>query len=288
MYKIPDTELIITEEKKIYHLNLSQEEIGDNIILVGDPARVNLVSNKFDNIEHIVENREFKTHTGTVNGKKISVISTGIGTDNIDIVINEIDALVNIDFNKKIIKKKKKSLNIIRLGTSGAIHQSTKVDSFIVSSYALGFDNLAHFYEDKKILNTDITKSFLEKINWPKELGSPYCIKASKHLFDKFSDLEHGITVTAPGFYAPQGRVLRLQTSMKNLHNEISSFNYQEMKIKNFEMETSALYYLGQTLKHNTLTICAIIGNRKSKEYSKNYKATISKLIDLVLHRISK
>jgi len=286
MHIIADTELILTPEKKIYHLNLAKEEIADDIILVGDPDRVAVISNKFDSIEHKIQNREFVTHTGTLNGKKISAIATGIGPDNIDIVINELDALVNIDFETRTINKTKKKLNLIRLGTSGALQKNIAIDTFIASSYGLGFDGLAHFYQNKELLEQKMANAYTIHANWPINLATPYFIKASECLLKKFPELAHGITATAPGFYGPQGRVLRLTPAISNLHEKMETFHYKENKICNFEMETSALYYLGQTLGHNTLTICAVIGNRLTKEYSKDYKKTVKQMIDLVLHRI--
>ena len=185
MNKIDDTELILNSNKKIYHLNLSKDEIADDIILVGDPGRVKQISSRFDSIQHKINNREFITHTGILRGKKLSVISTGIGTDNIDIVINELDALANINFKTRTTNLKKKSLNLIRLGTSGALQKEIKVDSLIVSSYALGFDGLAHFYSDKSNMKLEIGTAFQSHALWPNELANPYCIKASKKLFDK-------------------------------------------------------------------------------------------------------
>jgi len=283
---ISDTELILTTEKKIYHLNLSKEQIADDIILVGDPYRVSVISNKFDAIEHKVSNREFVTHTGKLNGKHISVISTGIGTDNIDIVINELDALVNIDFKNRTINSDKKSLNLIRLGTSGALQKDIAVDSFLASSFGLGFDNLAHFYADNKMLKQEMSVEYLKHTNWPKNLSEPYFVKASEELLNQFSDLRQGITATAPGFYGPQGRSLRVAPSISDLHEKMQTFSFGSHQITNFEMETSALYFLGQSLGHNTLTICAIIGNRLTQDYSKDYKKTVEKMADLVLKRI--
>tara|TARA_B100000900_G_scaffold414979_1_gene443288 strand:- start:2587 stop:3462 length:876 start_codon:yes stop_codon:yes gene_type:complete len=284
---IADTELILSKEKKIYHLNLSKEEIADTIILVGDPERVELVSNKFDKIHYKIKHREFNTHTGLINKKKISVISTGIGPDNIDIVINELDALVNIDFNTRVKNKKTKSLNIIRLGTCGALQKNIKVDSLIASSYALGLDNLAHFYSNKKVINKDISKAFTNHMNWTKELSTPYVVEASENLLNLFENINKGITATAPGFYGPQGRQLRIPCSINQLEEKMQDFKFKNLQIKNFEMETSALYYLGRTLGHNTLTICAVIGNRLSKKYSENYYFTVNKMIDIVLKKIS-
>ena len=283
---IDDTELILNEENKIYHLNLSKEQIANDIILVGDPDRVNLISDKFDEIKYKIQHREFITHTGILRGKKISAISTGICTDNIDIVVNELDALVNIDFKNRTVNKKKKSLNLIRIGTSGALQNNIKIDTILASSFALGLDSLAHFYSKSEIIEKDMSMAFLKKTKWPKELSSPYIVKASNNLISLFKDLPAGITATAPGFYGPQGRSLRIKPSITNFHDNMMHFSFNNEKIKNFEMETSALYYLGQTLGHNTLTICAVIGNRINKEYSKNYQKTIENTIDLVLSRI--
>ncbi len=286
MKKIAETELILTAEKKIYHLNLSKEEIADDILLVGDPERVELISSKFDKIECQTQNREFITHTGILNDKRISAISTGIGTDNIDIIINELDALVNINFNTRTVNPVKKSLNLFRIGTSGALQSNIEIDTFLASSYGLGFDNLAHFYSETKLIEKEMSKSYTKHADWPKELSSPYIIKASDNLLSLFADLPNGITATAPGFYGPQGRILRLKPSLTKLHEKMASFNFNEKKITNFEMETSALYYLGRTLGHNTLTICAIIGNRLNKKYSKDHKKPIEKIINLALSRI--
>lgn len=286
MHIIAETELILTPENKIYHLNLSKDEIANDIILVGDPDRVSVISNKFESIEHKIQNREFVTHTGILNGKRISVIATGIGPDNIDIVVNELDALVNIDFKTRTINKKKKTLNLIRLGTSGALQKDIEVDSFLASSFGLGLDNIAHFYESEEIIEQDMSSKYKQHANWPENLSNPYIVKASGNLLSLFPDVKKGITATAPGFYGPQGRTLRLNPYITNLHEKMESFNYKENRITNFEMETSALYYLGKSLGHNTLTICAIIANRLTKEYSKDYKKTVEKMIDLVLKRI--
>ncbi len=286
MNKIAETELILNSENKIYHLNLSKDEIADNIILVGDPDRVSVISNKFDLIEHKIQNREFVTHTGILNEKRISAIATGIGPDNIDIVVNELDALVNIDFKTRTINKKKKTLNLIRLGTSGALQRDIDVDSFLASSFGLGFDSIAHFYESEEIIEHDMSSKYKQHAIWPENLSNPYIVKASSNLLSIFPDIKKGITATSPGFYGPQGRTLRLNHSITNLHKKMESFCYKEKKITNFEMETSALYYLGRSLGHNTLTICAVIANRLTKKYSKDYKKTVEKMIDLVLKRI--
>ena len=286
MIVIPDTELILNKQKKIYHLNLSKEQIADDIILVGDPSRVESISKYFDQIEYKVQNREFYTHTGIYKNKRISVISTGIGTDNIDIVLNELDALVNINLENRTVNKKHKSLNIIRIGTSGGLQKDIPVDSFIAGSYGLGFDGLAHFYNHSD-LETEQKNAFIKHCNWPKELAEPYIVKASDTLLEKFHDIDSGITATATGFYGPQGRNLRLTCSIDKFEEKLSSFYYKELKIKNFEMETSALYFLSKILGHNAISICAIMGNRITKKYSNNYTNTLNKLILTVLERLS-
>ncbi|MDC1024376.1 nucleoside phosphorylase [Flavobacteriales bacterium] len=286
MNKLRDTELIITNSGRIYHLNLKKEEIADDIILVGDPNRVEQISNKFEKIDFKITHREFITHTGYYNNKKISVISSGIGTDNIDIVINELDALANINFETRQINKIKKSLNIIRLGTSGGLNKKIDVDSFLVSEYAIGLDGLAHFYKNNDILDQKLSKMFFNKTNWSKNHASPYSVKASDKLLNKFNNFNKGITLTATGFYGPQCRNMRLKSSISDLENLIESIEYQGLNITNFEMETSALYFLGRSLGHNTLTICAILANRISKKYSSNPIDTIDVLINEVLKNL--
>ena len=286
MNKLRDTELIITNSGRIYHLNLKKEEIADDIILVGDPNRVEQISNKFEKIDFKITHREFITHTGYYNNKKISVISSGIGTDNIDIVINELDALANINFETRQINKIKKSLNIIRLGTSGGLNKKIDVDSFLVSEYAIGLDGLAHFYKNNDVLDQELSKMFFNKTNWSKNHASPYSVKASDKLLNKFNNFSKGITLTATGFYGPQCRNMRLKSSISDLENLIESIEYQGLNITNFEMETSALYFLGRSLGHNTLTICAILANRISKKYSSNPIDTIDELINEVLKNL--
>lgn len=286
MNKLRDTELIITNSGRIYHLNLKKEEIANDIILVGDPSRVEQISNKFEKIDFKITHREFITHTGYYNNKKISVISSGIGTDNIDIVMNELDALANINFETRQINKIKRSLNIIRLGTSGGLNKKIDVDSFLVSEYAIGLDGLAHFYKNNDVLDQELSKMFFNKTNWSKNHASPYSVKASNKLLNKFNNFSKGITLTATGFYGPQCRNMRLKSSISDLENLIESIEYQGLNITNFEMETSALYFLGRSLGHNTLTICAILANRVSKKYSTNPMDTIDILISEVLKNL--
>ena len=286
MKVIKDTELILTPENKVYHLNISKNEIADTIIIVGDSARVKQVSKHFSKVDFIIENREFVTNTGMYNGKRISVLSTGIGTDNNDIVLNELDAAVNIDFETRTINTNKKSLNIIRLGTSGALQKDVKVDSFLMATHGLGFDGLAHFYKSENIIESKMSEAFAKHSNWPKNLANPYIVSASEKLLSKFSEFKKGITATASGFYAPQGRELRIKPAIEDLHQKMNTFKFEGNRITNFEMETSALYFLGKALGHNTLTICAIIGNRITQKQSKDYKKTVDKLIVDVLDKL--
>ena len=286
MNYIKDTELILTNKQKVYHLNIDKNDIADNIILVGDQNRVHEVSKYFDKISNEIEHREFITHTGTYKNKQVSVISTGIGCDNIDIVVNELDAAANIDFNSRTINKEKKSLNLIRIGTSGAIQGDIPIDSFLMSRYALGFDGLAYFHKNNKYIDKELTRAFNIHSNWPTNLSKPYIIKGSENLLRKFNGFEEGITATTSGFYSPQGRTLRLESAIPNMHDMLNSFEYDCNKITNFEMESSALYFLGQSLGHNTITICAIMGNRINQTQSNNYKETINKLIVDILERL--
>ena len=281
-----DTELILTQKNKVYHLHLSEEEIADTILIVGDRARVKQVSKHFNKIEFKIENREFLTHTGVHNGKRLTVLGTGIGTYNIDIVLNELDAAVNIDLKNRTIKEKHKSLNIIRLGTSGALQKDVKVDSFLMATHGLGFDGLAHFYKSMNIIDQKMSNAFANHSQWPQPLAAPYIVKASEKLLNTFDSFARGITATAPGFYAPQGRQLRISPAIEDLHQKMNTFQYKGNRISNFEMETSALYFLGKALGHHTLTICAIIGNRISKTQSKNYKKTVDKMIVEVLDKL--
>ncbi len=227
--KIPTTELILNPDGSIYHLALQPEQLAYDIIIVGDQGRVKMISEHFDCIEHMVQNREFVTHTGIYNGKRVSVISTGIGTDNIDIFMNEVDALVNIDLKTRTVKKNKTSLNIVRIGTSGALQKDIEVDSFVASEFGLGLDGLLHYYDSKKIDEQKMSNKFSSHTKWNKNLPFPYTIKGSEKLFKKIGDgMKAGITATAPGFYAPQGRELRLKPSVKNLEKIFSSFHLRK------------------------------------------------------------
>ena len=288
--KIKNSELILHPDGRIYHLNLKPEDLADTIILVGDPGRVEVVSSFFDTIEYKGQNREICTHTGTLNRKRLTVLSTGMGTDNIDIVINELDALVNIDLKERKPKDTHTSLDIIRLGTSGALQPDIPLNSFVMSDYGLGIDGLLNFYQAKdEVIDQKLTDAFIDQMNWPDSFAKPYAVRSSKKLQQKMGNgFVHGITATAPGFYGPQGRVLRLGLSYPDINENLHKFNFENIKIVNFEMETSALYGLGKMLGHETLTICVAIANRFNHEINKNYKTAIIELIQLVLNKISK
>lgn len=284
-----NSELIITEDQSIYHLNLRPEDIADDIILVGDPGRVSEISSQFDHIELRKSNREFTTHTGYIGNKRLTVVSSGIGTDNIDIVLNELDALANIDLESRRDHAEHRSLNLIRLGTSGALHSSIEVDSFIISKYALGMDGLAHFYDlPANLTEQEAADTFIKHTNWSSDKARPYVIENSSELDNKFpGDIRRGITITAPGFYGPQGRQLRLPVKDSTLNSRMGEFSYNGYPVSNYEMETSALYALGKSLGHNTMTICAIIANRPAGTYSKDHKKTIKQLIDTTLNQLT-
>ncbi len=287
--KIPESELILNPDGSIYHLKLRPEQLASTIILVGDPQRVEIVSNHFDKVEFKSCNREICTHTGTLNNKRLTVLSTGMGTDNIDIVLNELDALVNVDLDKRVKKDEHTTLNIIRLGTSGALQPDVPLNSFIVSEYGLGLDSVVLYYDKKEeVIEKELTEAFYKFSNWPEDLSKPYVIKGSEKLTEKLGKgFLRGITATSPGFYGPQGRVVRLELAYPNIINSLHSFKYEDKQILNFEMETSALYGLGKMLGHNTLTICVAIANRYRREYNNDYRVAVKKLIETVLERLT-
>ena len=281
--------MILNPDGSIYHLKLLPEQIADTIIVVGDQGRVAQVSGYFSRIDHKVQNREFHTHTGVYNGRRITAMSTGIGTDNIDIVINELDALANIDLVKRQAKERHTGLRIVRLGTSGAVQPDIPVDTFVASAYGLGFDGLLNFYRiDENILEQKLSDAFMAHTSWDPKLPYPYIVAASASLLQSLAgDLVSGITATANGFYGPQGRELRIPLAFPELNARIADFRSGGLRITNFEMETSALYALGKVLGHECLTICAIIANRVRKEYSEDYKQTIDRLIRQTLDRLT-
>lgn len=281
MQAIAESELIINSRGAIYHLDLRPEELATTIITVGDPDRVSAVSQHFDQVEHKSQHREFVSHTGTIGKKRVTVVSTGIGTDNIDIVLNELDALVNIDFATRMVKNELTHLTIIRVGTSGSLQADIPVDSYVASTHGLGIDNLLNFYrheeneEEKGLLHSFITQTQLHH-----HLASPYISGASASLIRHFVDGFHqGVTVTCPGFYGPQGRVLRMGLSQPELIDRLTGFTYGPHRISNFEMETAGIYGLGKILGHYCLSLSAIVANRITKEFSKDGNAVVEGLI---------
>ncbi len=288
--RIGDSELILNKDGSIFHLHLLPENIADTIILVGDQDRVDMISKYFDKVEFKVQNREFKTHTGYYHGKRLSVLSTGIGTDNIDIVLNELDAICNIDLKSREPKSTHKSLDLIRIGTSGALQGDIPVDTPIISEMAIGFDGLLNFYADRnKVSDDEIEKHFLEHTGWNSKLAIPYFVEASDKLLKKVGkeDMRHGLTISAPGFYGPQGRQLRLPLADPKLNEKITAFNHKGKKITNYEMESSAIFGLSKLLGHSAVTVCNIIANRIRKEYSADYKISMEKLIVKILDRLT-
>lgn len=286
---IEHSELILNSDGSVYHLHLKPTEIAKNIILVGDPGRVSMVSAFFDRIEVKRQNREMITHTGYYKNMHVSVLSTGMGTDNIDIVMNELDALVNIDLDKREEKSTHSTLNIIRIGTSGALQPGIAPNATVVSTHGVGLDGMLYFYRDlDRVMDHGMTDAFISQLNWPANLPRPYIVEGSAPLLNVLGDdFIKGITATAPGFYGSQGRRLRLDVSMPDLNEALASYLYGNLKITNFEMETSALYGLGKMLGHNTLTLTNIVANRVDKTFSTDYQIFMKVLIEKVLHSMT-
>jgi len=284
----PPTELVLDAQGRVYHLGLAPHQIADTIILVGDQGRVDLIAANFDTIEHQSQHREFYCITGTYKTKRITALSTGIGTDNIDITINELDALANIDLANRSDKTEQKSLRLIRIGTCGILHPEVPVHSYILSTHAYGIDNVAHFYEvpfDSEEM--ELNRAISDHVQFPKHV-STYLTKASDSIVSLLSSdkTENGITVTSSGFYGPQGRQLRLKNKTQHINDKLSSFRHDKHRITNFEMESSALFALGKALGHDCGTICLGIANRPNKEFSSGYKDAMKELIVYVLDRV--
>ncbi len=286
---IKSSELILNPDGSVYHLNLHPENIAHDIIFVGDQNRVEKITQAFDSIEFSTQKREFKTQTGTLKGKRITVMSTGIGPDNIDIVINELDALVNIDLKTREIKENLTSLNIIRIGTSGALQANIPVDSFVMSKFGLGLDNMLRSYLIDEISNSEMENAFVKHLDWDSKKGKPYAIACSEKLEKLIeSDKIHkGITATAGGFYGPQGRVLRLNIQDENQNNKMDNFNFEDNRITNLEMETAAIYGLSALLGHNALSLNAIIANRASGTFSEDPYKAVDELIAYTLEKLT-
>ncbi|NOQ91265.1 MAG: phosphorylase [Flavobacteriaceae bacterium] len=289
MNKIAPSELILNPDGSIYHINLKPEHLAHNIIFVGDQNRVAKVAKHFDTIEFETQKREFKTITGTFKNKRFSVISTGIGPDNIDIVVNELDALVNIDLKTRTIKKEHTSLNIVRIGTSGSLQSNIPVDSFVLAKYGLGFDGMLHAYDCDHILEREMEDAFIKHTNYSARKSRPYIVKNSSEIESKLTSNEvfTGITATAGGFYGPQGRILRLAIQDPKLNKKIDSFNFKGAKITNLEMETSAIYGLAKLLGHQAVSMNAIIANRANLTFSEDPYKTVDKLIAYTLNKLA-
>ena len=287
--RIAESELIINDDGSVFHLHLKPEELADTVILVGDPGRVDMVSEYFENREFRHQSREFVSVTGTYKGKRMTVLSTGIGTDNIDIVMNELDALANIDFSTREVKQQKRSLNILRIGTSGAIQKDIPLGSFVFSHISVGCDGLMNWYADRdSIALTGIEEAFKEHTNWNRHLPDPYFVRAGQKMIDLFKDCTiKGMTIAASGFYGPQGRVLRMPLAMPDMLETFESFNYEGERVTNFEMEGSAVAGIASHLGHNAGTVCCIIANRHIGTSNPDYKPQVRKLVELALDRLA-
>lgn len=286
---IAESELVINGDGSIFHLHIKPEQLADRVILVGDPGRVNIVASHFDTCECEMSNREFHSITGTYKGKRITVLSTGIGCDNIDIVMNELDALVNIDFSTRTVKPTLRSLQIVRIGTCGGLQPNTPVGTFIASVKSIGFDGLLNYYGRRdEVCDTELEKAFTAHTSWLPQLPAPYVAVADPQLINRISgdDMVRGITCACGGFYGPQGRRLRIPLADPELNSKIESFEYQGLRITNFEMESSALAGLSSLLGHKAMTCCMVLANRRAHQMNTNYKNDINTLILTVLDRI--
>lgn len=282
------SELIINEDGSIFHLHLKPQELADKVILVGDPGRVALVASHFDGVECEVNNREFRTITGNFKKKRITIVSTGIGCDNIDIVLNELDALANINFETRKENAKLRPLTLVRIGTCGGLQPNTPIGTFIASEKSIGFDGLLNYYANRDKLDIAFEKEFKKQVNWNPQLGNPYVADADKELLEQIAqdDMVRGVTIACGGFFGPQGRRLRIPLADPQLNEKIVKFEYNRYKITNFEMESSALAGLAQHMGHKAVTCCMVIANRIQKEANSGYKNTIDGLIKKVLERI--
>ena len=286
---IEESELIIRDDGSVFHLNMKPSQLADRVILVGDPGRVELIASRFDSIDSRTSNREFVSATGSYQGKRITVLSTGIGTDNIDIVMNELDALVNIDLATRTVNDTLRSLTIVRIGTCGGMQEDVPLGSFVASEYSIGIDGVLNFYAGRDaVSDLDMERAFVSATDWNPQKAAPYVVKADDELTDRIAadDMIRGITVSANGFYAPQGRVVRLQLDDPDVNSKIRAFRYGDLKVCNYEMEGSLIAGLSRMMGHKALTVCCVIANRFAKEANVNYKGGIECLIDKVLHRI--
>lgn len=287
--RIAESELIINSDGSIFHLHIRPEQLARNVILVGDPGRVAMFKPYFQTLECEGASREFVWATGVYNNSRITVLSTGIGTDNIDIVMTELDALANIDFATREVKPEHTTLNVVRLGTCGALQPEIPLGAFILSHISIGFDGLMNWYANREeITNVDMEQAFMKHMNWPEDLPTPYFVSASQKLIDLFADSTvRGMTISSPGFYGPQGRVVRQGLAMPNMLEDIESFRYEDRKITNFEMEGSAIAGIAGHLGHEAITVCCAIAHRYLKDANTDYKPRVAQLVKLVLDKIS-
>lgn len=287
--RIAESELIINSDGSIFHLHIRPEQLARNVILVGDPGRVAMFKPYFQTLECEGASREFVWATGVYNNSRITVLSTGIGTDNIDIVMTELDALANIDFATREVKPEHTTLNVVRLGTCGALQPEIPLGAFILSHISIGFDGLMNWYANREeVTNVNMEQAFMKHMNWPKDLPTPYFVSASQKLIDLFADSTvRGMTISSPGFYGPQGRVVRQGLAMPNMLEDIESFRYEDRKITNFEMEGSAIAGIAGHLGHEAITVCCAIAHRYLKDANTDYKPRVAQLVKLVLDKIS-
>lgn len=288
MRVIPSSELIINNDGSVFHLHLKPEQLSDKIIMMGDPDRVSLTASFFDSVEYDIQSREFHTITGSYKGKRITAISHGIGPDNIDIVLTELDALANVDFETREVKKDFKQLTMVRVGTSGGLQPHCPIGSYVVAERSIGFDGVLNYYEGRDAVSElDFEKSFKQYVEWNPQHCSPYVVKADEDLVSRIGhDMIKGVTISAIGFYGPQGRYVRMPLANPDLNSKIESFNYEGMQITNYEMESAPLAGLSRLMGHKAMTVCSIIANRLAGESNANYKGSIEDLIKTVLERI--
>ncbi len=286
---IPPSELIINEDGSVFHIHLKPEQLRDNIIFVGDPGRVDMVAEYFDSIDYNVSSREFHAIGGTYKGKPLMVLSHGIGPDNIEICVTELDALANIDFKTRKVKPTHRTLNIVRIGTSGSLQEDLHIGDFVIAEKGTGFDGILNFYADRdNVCDLEFEKEFMEHTNWNKTWAAPYTANADAELVERIGkdDMRRGFTIAAVGFYAPQGRMVRLPLTDPNLNEKIESFRYNGRPITNFEMESACLQGLAKLLGHKAMTVCCIIAERRANNANTDYKRKVRKLVETVLDRI--
>ena len=286
---IPSSELIINEDGSVFHIHLRPDQLRDNIILVGDPGRVDMVASYFDTIDYDVQSREFHAIGGTYKGKPLMCISHGIGPDNIEIVITELDALANVDFKTRTVKPEHRTLNMVRIGTSGSLQEDLHIGDFVIAQKGMGFDGILNFYADRdKVCDLEFERQFCEHVNWPETWAAPYTADADAELVEKIGrdDMVRGYTIAAVGFYAPQGRMVRLKLADPNLNEKIESFRFMGRPITNFEMESACLQGMAKLLGHKAMTVCCIIAERRATKANTDYKPKVRKLIETVLERL--